>query len=74
MSTMHVLDHTGDVRIEWDPNNPDEVEMARKQFQAATNKKMLVYKTRADGSQAEQLREFDPRAERIIATRQTVGG
>ena len=73
-STLHVLDHSGDTRIEWDPSNPDEVEMARRAFKTAQDKKMLIYKTRADGSKAEQLREFDPRAERIIATRQTVGG
>lgn len=73
-STLHLLDRTGDTRIEWDPNNPDEVAMARKAFKTAKDKKMLIYKTRADGSRAEQLREFDPTAERIIATPQTVGG
>jgi hypothetical protein len=73
-NSLSVLDGTGDTRIEWNPSDPDEVEMARKAFKAAKDKKMLIYKTRADGSRAEQLREFDPHAERIIATRQTVGG
>lgn len=73
-STLHTLDRTGDSRIEWDPDNPAEVAIARKAFKAAKDKKMLIYKTREDGSRAEQLREFDPTAERIIATPQTVGG
>jgi len=73
-STLHVLDETGDTRIEWNPSDKDEVEMARKAFKAAQDKKMLIYKTRRDGSRGEQMREFDPNAERIVATRQTVGG
>ena len=73
-SVMHTLDRTGDIRTEWDPSKPEEVEMARKAFKAAKDKKMLIYRTRADGSRAEQMREFDPTAERIIATPQTVGG
>lgn len=73
-STLHILDKTGDVRHEWDPSDPVAVEMARAAFQAAKGKKMLIYKTRRDGSRGELLREFDPSAERIIATPQTVGG
>jgi len=73
-SVMHTLDRTGDIRTEWDPRKPEEVELARKAFKDAKDKKMLIYRTRADGSKAEQMREFDPTAERIIATPQTVGG
>lgn len=73
-STLHVLDATGDTRIEWDPKSKDEVRIARKAFEEAKSKKMLTYKVRADGSAGEQIREFDPNAERIIATRQLVGG
>lgn len=73
-STLHTLDRTGDTRIEWDPSKPDEVEMARKAFQAAKDKKYLIYKTAADGGRGELLREFDPSAERIVCTAQIVGG
>jgi hypothetical protein len=48
--------------------------MARKAFDEAKKKKMLIYKTRRDGSRGELMREFDANAERIVATRQTVGG
>lgn len=73
-STLHVMDRTGDTRIEWDPSRPDEVEMARKAFKVAKDKKYLTYRVRHDGTAGELIREFDPTAERIIAAPQTVGG
>jgi hypothetical protein len=69
-----MLDSTGDTRIEWDPSKPDEVEMARKAFQAAKDKKYLIYKTKRNGDKGELMREFDPSAERIVCAPQTVGG
>lgn len=74
VSTMHILDKTGDTRIEWNPTNKDEVKMAKAAFKTAQDKKMLIYKINRDGSRGELLRTFDPTAERIIATPQTVGG
>ena len=72
--TLHVLDDSGDTRIEWDPSDPVSVKAAEAAFKAAKKKGHLIYKTRADGSQGELLRNFDPQAERIVATPQTVGG
>ena len=74
MPTLHILDRTGDTRIEWNPANDAEVKMAKAAFKTAKDKKMLIYKVGADGSKGELLREFDPNAERIIAAPQTVGG
>lgn len=73
-STLHVMDRTGDTRIEWDPKNKDEVKMAKAAFDEAKKKKYLTYRVGADGSQGELIREFDPSAERIVCTPQTVGG
>jgi len=74
MSTLHILDRTGDTRVEWDQDNPAEVKMAKAAFKTAQDKKMLIYKLNRDGSRGELLRNFDPTAERIIAAPQTVGG
>ena len=74
MSVMNVLDRTGDTRIEWNPAVPAEVSMAKKAFDEAKKKQYLTYKLDANGNQGELIREFDPRAERIVATPQTVGG
>jgi hypothetical protein len=74
MSEINVLDRTGDTTTSWNPNNPDEVALARQAFDAAKAKKMLTYKANADGSKGELIREFDPSAERIVCTPQNVGG
>jgi hypothetical protein len=74
MSEIHTLDVTGDTRVEWDPGVAAEVEMARAQFQAAKDKRYLIYRTDRDGNRGTLMREFDPRAERIICTPQNVGG
>lgn len=74
MPTLHVMDRTGDTRIEWNPSSSDEVAMARKAFDEAKRKRYLTYKVGADGTRGELLREFDATAERIICTPQTVGG
>ncbi|HEX4393321.1 MAG TPA: hypothetical protein VH084_17530 [Mycobacterium sp.] len=73
-STLLIQDNTGDTRIEWDKNNATEVELARKNFDEHKAKRYLAYKTRADGSRGELLRNFDPDAERILMTPQLVGG
>jgi hypothetical protein len=74
VSTLSVLDHTGDTRIEWDRRNRDEVAAAREMFAKMKDKRYLAYRLDADGSQGEVIREFDPTAERIIMSPQPVGG
>lgn len=73
-STLYVLDRTGDTRVEWDPDNPEEVTWARQTFDAAKRKRYLAYRLDANGRQGELLREFDPSAERIVMSPQTTGG
>jgi hypothetical protein len=73
-SVLNIIDRTGDTRIEWDPASKDEVKMAKKAFDEAKRKKYLTYKVGADGTRGELIREFDPTAERIVCTPQTVGG
>jgi len=72
---MSTLDRSGDVRQMWDRRNKDEVDAARKQFRELTRKGYLAYKAEGkDGHQGEQIREFDPDAERIILVKPLVGG
>lgn len=74
MSTLAVLDRTGDTRLEWDPERRDEVDAARKMFAELKAKRYLAYRCDADGNRGEVIREFDPEAERIVMTPQLVGG
>ncbi len=73
-SMMQVLDKSGHAEIKWDKNVPAEVAMAEQAFEALKAKKYLFYRTRADGSKAEQIKSFDKAAERIVAQPQIVGG
>ncbi len=74
-NVMRVMDKkVGDLKIEWDPNRPDEVAHARKCFDDAQKKGMLIYKMDRYGKKGEVLTTFDPLAERIIATPRQVGG
>lgn len=73
--TMHELHDTGDQRVMWDRTVPDEVAAARKTFDDLMKKGYLAYKAEGKrGSQGEQIRRFDPDAERIILVKPSQGG
>lgn len=73
--TISTLDGSGDTRHMWDKDNPDEVSAARTLFDDLKKKGYLLYRAEGkNGERGEQLRRFDPEAERIIAVKQNVGG
>ena len=74
MSELAVMDRTGDTRIEWDAERPGEVEAARELFDKMKNKGYLAYTLDRSGTRGDVIRRFDPNAERIIMSPQTVGG
>jgi hypothetical protein len=72
---MSTLDRSGDIRVMWDRENPDEVASARKQFDAALKDGFMAYKAEGKrGDRGEHIRKFDAAAERIILVKQNVGG
>ena len=72
---MHTLDRTGDTRIMWDKDNADEVSAARRQFDDLLKKGYAAFRAIGKkGDQGDQIRRFDPDAERIILVKQLVGG
>lgn len=75
MSTLHVLDTTGDTKLIWDRNNEDEVSAARKMFDDLKRKQFMAYKAEGkEGKKGEVIHNFDPDAERIIMAPRMVGG
>lgn len=75
MGEIHVMDpKQGDLKLIWDADNKDEVELARKQFEEAKKKDFLAFKAKKDGSKGKQIEEFDPESERIIMTPPVAGG
>lgn len=72
---LRVMDiEEGDLRFQWDPEDEQQVELAREQFNAAKKKKMVAYRVKKDGTRGELIREFDPQAESIIMAPPLVGG
>jgi hypothetical protein len=69
-----ILDATGDTRIIWDPDKPDEVGQAKETFTKLKAKGYLAYSVNRKGDKGEVLREFDAEAEKMILAPQTVGG
>lgn len=76
MSIMHPYDHpdAGDMAVRWDRNNQAEIDSARATYDAMKKKGYSAYKTKADGTMGEMIRDFDPTAERITMTPRVVGG
>jgi len=65
----------GDIKQMWDSDNPDEVEVARKQFDECVKvKKMLAFRVDKKGGKTEQMKTFDPKAEAMILTPMVAGG
>lgn len=73
-SMLSIMDDTGDTRIMWDPRSTDEIDMAKAAFDKAKKKGYLAHKVGTDGEPGEVIRDFDPKAGKIIMTPQLVGG
>lgn len=74
-SVLVVPDRTGDHKIMWSKDDPNSVEVAKKSFEELKKKGYLIYKVSGkEGARGEQMQEFDPNAERLIAIPQMQGG
>lgn len=73
-STLHVIDHSGDTKVMWSKDAPEEVKAAKATFDRLKKKGYLAYKVREDGEKGEVIQEFDKTAGRIIMSPALVGG
>lgn len=72
---MCCMDHTGDTKIMWSKDNEDEVANARRSFEDFKKKGYTAFRVAGKkGEPGEQMREFDPDAERIIFAKPMAGG
>lgn len=72
---MGIMGAEGDLKKIWDRNNQDEVDDAKASFNRLTKeKRYLAFRVNKDGEKGEQMREFDPHAERMILTPPLQGG
>ena len=59
----------GDTTIKWNANKPEEVELARKAFEAYKKKhpKAMAFRVKKDNQKdAKEIKQFDPNAEMIL--------
>jgi hypothetical protein len=72
---MSVLDRTGDTKIIFDPDSPDEVATARETWNSlVVKKKYLAFAVKKNGDKGERITEFDPQAGKIILVPPMAGG
>jgi len=69
-----ILDHTGDSRLQWNPNDAAQTEAARKRFDELKSRRYLMYTVDPAGNQGRVIQDFDPTLGRIIAHQQMIGG
>lgn len=71
---MAIMGREGDVKSIWDPNRPDEVEVARAQFDSLRSKGFEIFRVKRDGEAGERMTKFDPTAAKLIAVPKIVAG
>lgn len=72
---MTILDRSGDTAVLWDRADPEQVEETRRRFDEIIGQGYLAEKTNTGYAQdGEQIREFDPQAQRIVMRPPLVGG
>jgi protein-disulfide isomerase-like protein with CxxC motif len=73
MATQIVMDHTGDRRHQFDPQNASEVVEAEKRFKQLTGKGFTAA-ARTTAGETMKVASFDPTAEETIFFPRLVGG
>ena len=74
MSTLEIMDRTGDTKLIWSADQQAEVDAAKTTFDSLKAKGYVAYSVGTDGSTGEVIKSFDPNAERIIMRPAMQGG
>jgi hypothetical protein len=71
----HILDSSGDTRITWDKDSPDEVAAARETFERMTKGgKFSAFEQKRMGQRGARVSAFDAEAEKLVLVPQYAGG
>lgn len=71
---MEIMDRTGHTTVTWDSSKPTEVEAARDMFDTLTGEGYSAFEVEGADNQGRRVREFDPKAGKIMMVPQLVGG
>ena len=73
MATQIVMDHSGDSRHQFDPNDSEAVAKAEERFRALTVAGFIAAE-RTAGGESRRVKSFDPTAEEVLFFPRLVGG
>jgi hypothetical protein len=74
MHELSELNHTGDTKTLWNPDNATEVEIAEHAFNTFRRKGFSIFRVDTDGAKGTLMTAFDPEAAKMIAVPAIVGG
>lgn len=74
MGELRVLNGDGDQKVVWDPDNEDEVEVAKMTFDKLKAKKYMAFSVGKKGEQKKEIKKFSPKAGKLIMVPPIAGG
>lgn len=75
MGEMSILNHEGDTKVIWDPENEDECDAAEEQFAILMEKGFTAFEVSKRGKKtAKVVKKFDPELGKLIMVPQLQGG
>jgi hypothetical protein len=73
MATQIVMDHSGDSRHQFDPNDSEAVAKAEERFRALTADGFIAAE-RTSAGETRRVKSFDPTSEEVLFFPRLVGG
>ena len=66
MPSITTPDVSGDVKITWDPENPEDVKNARDHFEKLKKSNHIFFKVTDDGSKGKKVKDFDEQLGELV--------
>jgi len=74
MGELCYIDSSGDQKVQWDPKNDDQTDIARMTFDKLKAKGYQAYSVKKDGSKNKVISKFSPKAGMLIMVPAIGGG
>lgn len=66
MPSICTPDATGDVKISWDPENPEDVKNAQDHFDKLKKSGHIFFKVNEDGERGKKVKDFEPNMAELV--------
>ncbi len=74
MGELRYLDSNGDQKVQWDPKNEDQTDIAKMTFDKLKAKGYQAYSVKKDGSKNKVISKFSSKAGMLIMVPGIAGG